>query len=63
MITLSPLEPEVTGTLPYFRLEGIPELRELERVQDAVSDPINIPGGFPFGDQLVSRAYVSYHTA
>lgn len=46
-------------TLPFFTLDGIPELRELEREEDAASEPINIPNGFLFGDQYVSIAYVS----
>ena len=32
---------------------------ELERVTDAYSDPIDIPGGLIFGHEIVTTAYVS----
>lgn len=32
---------------------------ELERVIDAYSYPINIPGGLIFGHEIVTTAYVS----
>ena len=40
-------------------LKSFPGVMELERVVDAYSDPINIPGGLIFGHKIVNTAYVS----
>lgn len=40
-------------------LKSLPKVMELERVVDAYSDPIDIPGGLVFGHEIVNTAYVS----
>ena len=44
-------------------LKSFPTVMELERVIDAHSGPIEIPGGLIFGSEIVTTAYVStiYH--
>ena len=44
----------------YFDLEGFPGVAELRRVKDANSEPISIPLGLLFGDQILTTAYVRY---
>ena len=46
--------------IPFFDLTGIPGMTELEREQEANSEPINITNfGFLFGEKVVTQAYVS----
>ena len=45
--------------LPFYDLAGMPGLKELPRTLDSVSDPIFVPGGLIFGDEEVTRVYVS----
>ena len=45
--------------LPFFDIIDLPGMNELERVVDAVSEPIYIPDGLIFGDEVVSRVFVS----
>ena len=47
--------------LPFYNLveSDIPDLLELPRTQDSYSDPIFIPGGLVFGDEIVTQVYVS----
>ena len=51
--------------LPFYRLveSDIPGLLELPRTEDSHSDPIFIPNGLIFGDEIVTRAYVSCYIA
>ena len=45
--------------LPYFDINQFDGVISLERVEDAVSSPINIPNGVLFGSEIVFQAYVS----
>ena len=46
--------------LPILDLTTLPAVSELDRTQvDATSDPITIPSGFIFGNEIVTLAYVS----
>ena len=49
-------------SLPFVNLTGFPGVKELDNTEpDATSDPINIPDGFVFGDEIVTSAYVSFN--
>lgn len=41
-------------------MKKFPGVMELERVTDAYSDPIDIPGGLIFGHEIVTTAYVRF---
>jgi len=45
-------------TLGFFTLSNASQ-RYLDNELDAVSGPIYIPYGFPFGDEIHTKAYVS----
>ena len=44
---------------PFIDLQSFQEVKELDRVQDANSGPIFIPGGTIMGNHKVSTVYVS----
>ena len=45
--------------LHMFEIESLPEMNELPRERDAVSEPITIGEKMIFGDHFVSQCYVS----
>ena len=45
--------------LPFYDLTAIPELKELPRIEDSHSPPIFVPDGLIYGDEIVTRIYVS----
>ena len=47
--------------LPFYSLveSDIPGLLELPRTQDSHSDPIFVPDGLIFGDEMITQVYVS----
>lgn len=48
--------------LPFFDLDGIPNLKELPRTSESHSGPIYIPGpsaSLLYGDEFIQRIYVS----
>lgn len=45
--------------LPYFGLNEIPGVMELERVEESDSGPIAIPNSLIFGDDILDTIYVS----
>jgi len=45
--------------LPFFDLDSLPGVVELERTLDASSDEILIPDGIIIGDKIITRAFVS----
>lgn len=50
-------------SLPFVNLTAFPGVKELDKaVPDATSEPIYIPDGLIFGDDIVTSTYVGpYH--
>ena len=59
LCTLLELEFVLGDTIPYFDLEKFDGVEEIEREQDANSEPIFIPNGIVVGDRIVSSVFVS----
>ena len=52
---------EIPEFLPFLDLTNFPGVMELDNAQvDGFSDPIVIPDGLIFGDQIATLAYVSH---
>lgn len=48
--------------LPFLDLMTFPGVKELAKTEaDSVSDPIVIPDGLVFGNQIATMAFVSYN--
>ena len=50
-------EPEIVVSLPFFDLANVPDVNELPRNLDAISEPISIDG-IPIAGRIFNTAYV-----
>ena len=52
---------EANDSVPFIDVRIFPGYLELKKTEvDSVSDPVYIPGGLLFGDEIVSVLYVSF---